>query len=110
MYNVLYYLYRQITTTKTKYMKTSKKARYSTATNSKVGDTIAFLKIPYYTDDKRMYWEERKIISIELSKTGKRVKVVFNDGYIVDQIAPNTNFEYLNDKFLDKMTKELGWR
>jgi len=91
-------------------MTTTKKARFSTATNSKIGDTIAFLKIPYSTDDRRMYWEEREITSIELSKTGKRVKVVFNDGYFVDQIAPNTTFESLNDKFLDEMTKELGWR
>lgn len=91
-------------------MTTTKKARFSTATNSKIGDVIAFIKIPYFTDDKRMYLEEREIVSIELSKTGKRVEVVFNDGYIVNQIAPNTFFQDVNDKFLDKMTKELGWK
>ena len=90
-------------------MKT-KKDRYSTANNSKVGDVVQFLQIPYFQDDLRMFWIERVIKSIELSKTGKRVKVNFEDGYVVDNIAPNTTFSDVNDKFMQRMESERGWR
>ena len=90
-------------------MKT-KKDRYSTANNSKVGDVIQFLQIPYFQDDLRMFWIERVIKSIELSKTGKRVKVNFVDGYVVDNIAPNTTFSDVNDKFMQRMESQRGWR
>jgi hypothetical protein len=90
-------------------MKT-KKDRYSTANNSKVGDVVQFLQIPYFQDDLRMFWIERVIKSIELSKTGKRVKVNFEDGYVVDNIAPNTTFSDVNDKFMQRMESQRGWR
>ena len=90
-------------------MKT-KKDRYSTANNSKVGDVIQFLQIPYFQDDLRMFWIERVIKSIELSKTGKRVKVNFEDGYVVDNISPNTTFSDVNDKFMKRVESERGWK
>jgi len=90
-------------------MKT-KKDRYSTANNSEVGDVVQFLQIPYFQDDLRMFWIERVIKSIELSKTGKRVKVNFEDGYVVDNIAPNTTFSDVNDKFMQRMESQRGWR
>ena len=88
----------------------AKKDRYSTANNSRVGDVIQFLQIPYFKDDLRMFWIERTIESIELSKTGKRAKVTFNDGFIVSNIAPNTAFCDVNDKFMERMEKERGWK
>jgi len=88
----------------------TKKDRYSTANNSKVGDVIKFLQIPYFQDDSRMFWIERTITSIELSKTGKRVKVTFDDDFSVSNIAPNTPFCDVNDKFMTRMESERGWR
>lgn len=90
-------------------MKT-KKDRYSTSNNTKVGDVIDFLQIPYFKDDLRMYWKKRTCTSIELSKTGKRVKVAFDDGYIISNQAPNTAFCDVNDKFMKRMEKERGWK
>lgn len=81
----------------------------STANNSKVGETIAFLVMPY-KGDLRLYWEDKTISSIELTKTGKRVVVKFEDGTVVKNIAPNTPFSESPREWLRKIGQERGWR
>ena len=48
-----------------------KKAQFATYNNSKVGDIIEFLEIPFYKDDLRIYYSKRVITEMKLSKSGK---------------------------------------
>lgn len=87
-----------------------KKAQFATANNSKVGDKLQLLCIPYYCEDMRIYYIDVTIKSIELSKTGKRVKITYDNGMGVSNIGLNTYFQELTEKFLNKISKERGWR
>lgn len=87
---------------------TTKKAQFATYNNSKVGDTIEFLEIPYYKDDLRMYYSKRVITKMELSKTGKRIIVTYDNGLKTSDIGLNTYFQEISNKFLNEMIKERG--
>jgi hypothetical protein len=76
--------------------------------NSKVGDKLSCLCIPYFVDDMRVYYEEVTIESIEVSKTGKRVKVVYSNGSGVSNIGLNTYFQPITDKWVAEMINERG--
>jgi hypothetical protein len=89
---------------------TTKKAQFTTYNNSKVGDVIEFLEIPYYQDDLRMYYSKRTITEMKLSKSGKRIIVTYDNGYGTSNIGLNTYFQELSDKFLNKMIEKRGWR
>lgn len=89
---------------------TTKKAQFATYNNCKVGDIIEFLKIPYYEDDLRMYYIKKTIVKMELSKTGKRITVTYDDGSCTVDIGLNTYFQELSNKFLNEMIEERGWR
>ena len=88
----------------------TKKAQFTTYNNSKVGDVIEFLEIPYYQDDLRMYYSKRTITEMKLSKSGKRINVTYDNGYVTSNIGLNTYFQELSDKFLNKMIEKRGWR
>ena len=89
---------------------TTKKAQFSTYNNSKVGDVIEFLEIPYYQDDLRIYYSKRTITEMELSKSGKRIIVTYDNGYVTADIGLNTYFQPISDKLLNRMIEERGWR
>jgi len=92
-------------------MKNSRKAQFATYNNSKVGDVIQFLVIPFYKDDLRIYYSERTITEMKLSKSGKRVVVTYDNGFGTSGIGLSTVFqEGLTNKFLDEIIKERGWR
>ena len=86
-----------------------KKAQFATYNNSKVGDIIEFLEIPFYKDDLRMYYSKRTITEMKLSKSGKRVIITYNDGFETSGIGLNTYFQELSNKFFNEMIKERGW-
>ena len=88
----------------------TKQARFATANSSKVGDIVAYLIVPYFEDDLRLYYTNRKISNIEVSKTGKRVRVTYTDGYVTEDIGPNTTFQEASEKFLKKEAEVRGWR
>ena len=90
--------------------KVTRKAQFATANNSKVGDKLKCLCIPYYVDDMRVYYEEVTIESIEISKTGKRVKVMYSDGRGVSNIGLNTYFQPITDKWIAEMIEERGFK
>ena len=87
-----------------------KKAQFATYNNSKVGDIIEFLEIPFYKDDLRMYYSKRVITEMKLSKSGKRIIITYDNGFGTSGIGLNTCFQELTEKFLNEMIKERGWR
>jgi len=92
-------------------MKTKiKKAEFSTYYNSKVGDVIEFLEIPYFQDDLRMYYSKKTITKMELSKTGKRIIVTYDNGDVTSDRGLNTSFQQLTEKFLNEMIEKRGWK
>lgn len=122
MLNIENLLIKNLTTEKESYLKIDslvydvkysevKKAQFSTYNNCKVGDLIEFLEIPFYKDDLRLFYSKRIITKMELSKTGKRVIITYDNGFKTSDIGLNTYFqEGLTEKFMDEMTKERGWR
>ena len=87
-----------------------KESRFSTANNTKVGDTIRFIEFPFYTGDDRLYNVDVIVTSIKSNKTGKRVEVNFSNGTCVHNIGFNTPFQPLTDKFLSEQSEERGWK
>ena len=87
-----------------------KKAQFATYYNSKVGDVLEFLEIPYFQDDLRMYYVKRTITKIELTKTGKRIVVTYDKGANNENIGLNTSFQPLTEKFLNEKIKTRGWK
>ena len=89
---------------------TTQLAQHSTANNSKVGTVINFLEVPNFKDDLRLYYVQRTIKDIQLTKSGKRVIVEFTDGYVISDQSPNTTFQQHNDKFVKEIAAERGWK
>jgi len=103
---IIYILYIYITIKTNKVMK---QARHATANNTKVGDKLEFIQIPYYVDDMRIYKQIFTVREIKISKTGKRVEVFFtpNTKY-VGNIGFNTTFQDITDKFLQELIDDRG--
>jgi hypothetical protein len=89
---------------------TIKKAQFATANNSKIGDKLAFLVIPYYKEDMTIFYKESIIDKIIISKTGKRVEVIFTDGKTIGNQGLNTPLQVLTDKFINEIATVRGWR
>jgi hypothetical protein len=89
---------------------TTTKARFATYNNSKIGNQLQFLDLPFYADDMRLSYKLLTIVSMKVSKTGKRVSVTFCNGLNLPSIGLNTPFEDITDKFLNEISTERGWK
>ena len=85
-------------------------ARNTTPKDLKIGDIVHFIKVPYFTDDLRLFWKEEKVSDFKYTKSRKRLTVKFESGSEVGLIADSTVLQQSSQGFWEKLEAKRGWR